>query len=104
MRGDVELGSLEGVLLHRATLRDISLKDASGKPVLEIAAIRVDPDLVALLFEGVVRLKNARVIEPKLHLATDAEGRLNLSQLFVSTSTSGTKKTGFTPITVELED
>ena len=82
IHGGVSLGRLDGILLHRATLRGVEIRDSEGRPVIEADMVRVDPDLIALIRDHVLRFDSLQLVGPRVHLSTDEEGRLNLSRLF----------------------
>jgi hypothetical protein len=105
MRGDVTVGSMEGILLHRVTLRDVRIEDEDGRPVVEVEAVQLVPDVRSLLFDRVIHLKSALLVAPRIHLTTDKTGKLNLSELFIAKTTGPKKKkTGFTSIPIDLEN
>ncbi len=102
LHGRIELGALEGILLHRATLRNVVLRDASGRPVLEIDAVRVDPDIASLIIDHVLRLDRVQVVRPRLYLRADAHGRLNIAEIFGSGTSTASAGGGYTPLPIEV--
>lgn len=97
LAGEVDLGTLRGILLHRITLSGIEVRDAAGDPVLEVGSITIELDPRALLFDGEVRIEEARIDRPVVTIR-----EAPVFEVDTATRTEG-KPGGFLPIPVVVE-
>jgi translocation and assembly module TamB len=65
----------------RIAMDGLSIKDPEGEPILSADHIRIGIDLAAL-FRRELKVDLARIEQPRLLLAVDSEGRLNLASAF----------------------
>ena len=78
--GEVSLGRIDGSVLDRFSLRDITLHDATGQPAVHIAEVAVDTDLWQL-WHGVVAVEEVIVSQPEIMARVLPDGSLNLDGL-----------------------
>lgn len=85
LNGSLDVGALRGSLLSAPVLVDVTLRDAQGDVVAQIAEVRLNYSLQNLL-QRRLDIQSVEIIRPQVTVAQDAEGRLNLSQLLASTA------------------
>ncbi|HSF33421.1 MAG TPA: translocation/assembly module TamB domain-containing protein [Candidatus Tectomicrobia bacterium] len=83
LRGDVEVGSLQGSFLSSLVMRDIVVKDEQGRVIGQIDALRLSYDLLSL-----IRLRltvhEIDIVHPRFTLMEEPGGVLNISRAFAS--------------------
>lgn len=81
--GDVVIESIGGFLLSRPVLRGVSLRDRSGRPVVEADAVEIEYNLLSLL-RRTFRADKINVLRPRLRLSVLPAGDLNIARLFAT--------------------
>ncbi|MBN1946973.1 MAG: translocation/assembly module TamB domain-containing protein [Bradymonadales bacterium] len=75
--GSIRITEVESLSLTRIGLQGLVLIDTQGRPVVEIARIDVEPDLLALL-RGRIEIDLVLIDQPQIHLFVQENGRLSL--------------------------
>ncbi|MGF1613937.1 MAG: translocation/assembly module TamB domain-containing protein [Gammaproteobacteria bacterium] len=94
--GSLHIGSLQGSLLRNPTVSDILLRDAEGKTVVSIDELRLQYTLSGLL-KARLHILAIEIRQPTLHLAQEADGRLNLQRVLSTEPTPADPRPPTTP-------
>ena len=78
IRGTLSVESLEGSLYGRPVLRGVELRDPQGQTVVAVAAISLEYHLWELV-SGELRIDRVRLLAPRINLALERTGQLNLA-------------------------
>lgn len=81
LRGDIEIGSLEGNLVGRVVAIDVVVSDATGREAIRVPRLEASYGLFSLVSRA-VRLRDVKLIEPTITARRDREGKLNLVAIF----------------------
>ncbi|MEX2182343.1 MAG: translocation/assembly module TamB domain-containing protein [Gemmatimonadaceae bacterium] len=88
-RGDLALHGLVLAPLGSASLDSLVLRDATGVAILSTGAVTVEYALMPLL-DRVLRLRLLRIVQPRVDLVKDAEGRWNLGRVITDGTAADT--------------
>lgn len=92
VKGEVEVGRIEGNLLTRFSLVDVQLNDEQGRPFLSAERVVGRIALGPLLSQQVV-IPELRLVRPVVHLVKSTDGEWNFSRIFATTDTAPTDTT-----------
>ncbi|MFN8572185.1 MAG: translocation/assembly module TamB domain-containing protein [Gemmatimonadaceae bacterium] len=92
--GRFTVARVEGDLLNRFTLRDVSITDSAGRPFVSVRTLRARLSLPAL-FQKRIRITEVMMESPVLTLTKDADGRWNYERIFPHDTTSADTTTGW---------
>ncbi len=88
VNGTVGIGEIDGSLLGRFTLHDVTVQDSAGTTVLAVDAVRARFSLAALLRQRIV-LTGLELVRPRVTLVQRPDGSLNVSDLWIPSPPSG---------------
>jgi autotransporter translocation and assembly factor TamB len=83
LRGDLEVGSIQGSFLSSLVLQNIVIKDEQGRVIGHIEALRLSYDLLSLLRLRLI-VHEIDIVHPRFTITEEPDGVLNLSQALAS--------------------
>jgi autotransporter translocation and assembly factor TamB len=83
LRGNLEVGGIQGSFLSSLVMRDIVLKDDQGKVIGHIDALRLSYDLLSLLRLRLT-VHEIDIVHPRLTVTQEPDGVLNISRALAS--------------------
>ena len=83
LRGDLEVGGLQGSFLSSLVLRDLVIKDEQGRVIGQIEALRLSYDLLSLLRLRLI-VHEIDIVHPRFTVTEEPDGVLNISHALAS--------------------
>jgi autotransporter translocation and assembly factor TamB len=81
LRGDLEVGDLQGSFLSSLVMQDIVLKDEQGRVIGQIEALRLSYNLLSLLRLRLT-VHEIDIVRPRFTVTEEPDGVLNISRAF----------------------